>query len=365
MQNGTHRGKLDVERVRTLFANARFSIAGVFIGTFFFALFFWNNISHTVLFTWLAAIVVINFPRFLLVESFHREDRAGEITEEGVLDWERRFYLGVLLSAISWGAVSLFPYQADIGQSLLFATLLLIAMSSASIVTLITSLKMGLTFLTVTIIPLILRALWEGGEHFLILAGSTFAYYLVFTRMAQRLHATVIDNIHLRLENEELSLTDTLTGLWNRRQLYLFVDQLQLQVERSGEVFSIILLDLDHFKRFNDSRGHNAGDELLVKVAGIICSESRQEDLSVRYGGEEFLVVLPRAAMDEAAEVAERIRLGVSGNTPVTISAGIAEFHGGCDFDTLLGRADEALYHAKAQGRDRVISYDALPQERR
>jgi diguanylate cyclase (GGDEF)-like protein len=185
-------------------------------------------------------------------------------------------------------------------------------------------------------------------------------YYVIFTNMAWRLNRTVIDNITLKIENEEVSLKDPLTGLWNRRQLYLFAQQLRLQGERRDETFSIILLDLDHFKAFNDGNGHNAGDSLLSEVAGIISSASRNEDLVVRYGGEEFMVVLPRTDVVQATMVAERIRQGIRRRTSVSISAGVAGHRQYETFDQMTARADKALYRAKDAGRDQVVAWSEM-----
>jgi len=363
VRNGTRRHRLDAERIRALYAHARFSIVGVLLSALFFTLFFRQNIDAGILTLWVGVILGITLARLMLVEAFHFKQRQKAIPEEAMAQWERRFYLGVLLSSLSWSVVSLFPFEQAPLQSLIYTALILIAMSSASILTLITSLKMGLTFLSAALLPLIARALLEGGEGFLILASVITAYYLIFTHMAQRLHKAIVDNIGLKLENEELSLKDALTGLWNRRQLQLFVEQLQSQTERSDEPFSIILLDLDHFKHFNDSNGHGAGDEMLLRVAEILSRESRDGDLVVRYGGEEFLLVLPRADTRQAMGVAERIRAEVQAQTRLSISAGIAAYHEQSDFDSLLAQADQALYAAKERGRNRVLDFHTLAEE--
>lgn len=356
-RNYTHRDKLDLERVRVLYSNARFSVAGVFVSALFFSLFLWDSVDPQIWGIWLSAILAINLPRLLLVEVFHRRLRHEQLKPGKTAGWERLFLVGVLLSALSWGAVSLFPFSGDPTLSLVYAALFLIAISSASIVTLITSLTMGLTFLSVAVLPLVARCLLAGEGALLILGLACLTYYVIFIQMACRLHYAIIDNITLRIENEELSLKDALTGLWNRRQLYLFIEQLQSRYGRSGETFSLILMDLDHFKDYNDSMGHNAGDELLVKVAEIIMQESRDEDLAVRYGGEEFLVVLPRAGVRQASQVAERIRSRVALHTGGSLSAGIVGYRQEEGFEKMVARADEALYTAKSQGRNQVIAY--------
>lgn len=356
-QSETQLEKRELERIKLLYDNARFSIAGVFISTFFFTIFLWNNIPRPVWLIWILSIVLINFPRFYLVHIFHRRLQFDDIKLGDISRWENRLFLGVVFSSLSWGAVGLFPFHSEQQSSLVFAALILVGMCSTSIVTMISSLKMGLTFITIALMPLTARALLAGEIPLFILAVILLTYYAIFTQLACRLHYTIIDNIHLKFENEELSLRDTLTGLWNRRQLSLFIEQLRSRAERNGETFSVILMDLDYFKNYNDSKGHNAGDSLLSKAADIISHESRDVDLAVRYGGEEFLVVLPRAGVEQAAQLAERIRTSIERETEVTLSAGIAGYTEKESFEKMMAKADEALYQAKYRGRNRVVLY--------
>lgn len=161
-----------------------------------------------------------------------------------------------------------------------------------------------------------------------------------------------------------LSLTDRLTGVHNYA---FFADALPREcrrAERYGLPLSLVLLDLDHFKAFNDRWGHDAGNRLLSAVGQVIQASSRSSDIAARFGGEEFALIVPGPA-EEALEAAERIRAAVAEVTVLvaggesagtTISAGVADFHNG-DGDTgerMLDQADKALYHSKATGRDRV-----------
>jgi len=162
-------------------------------------------------------------------------------------------------------------------------------------------------------------------------------------------------------ELERLSVTDALTGLYNRRHL---MGTLANEVQRSRRLrrtFSVLMADVDHFKRFNDTGGHLAGDAALVKVAEILRKATRGVDSVARYGGEEFLVMLIEAPLATAAIVAERIRARVASEPfeggKVTVSVGIAEYpsHGDTP-EELIASADAAMYQAKSQGRDRVIA---------
>lgn len=166
----------------------------------------------------------------------------------------------------------------------------------------------------------------------------------------------------------ELSNTDHLTGLFNRRYL---IEALDKEVQRSGRkdgMVALIMLDLDHFKRVNDTYGHMQGDVVLQKVALQLQKELRGYDVAARYGGEEFVAILPDTNLKDAFMVADRIRLSIQGmhlagpmsGERITASLGIASFPSPRydDIDGLLRAADEALYQAKERGRNRVIVSD-------
>lgn len=157
----------------------------------------------------------------------------------------------------------------------------------------------------------------------------------------------------------DLSQHDALTGLYNRRAMDSRLQQQWEHFVRSGERFSIALLDLDHFKRINDTRGHQAGDEVLKRTAAWLAIRVRGEDTLARVGGEEFLVLMPGADGEAARALAERLRHGLAeaeaAHTGITVSIGVAEaLWADAGTDRLLRRADAAMYRAKEGGRDRV-----------
>lgn len=150
-----------------------------------------------------------------------------------------------------------------------------------------------------------------------------------------------------------MAMTDELTRLPNRRALLLFAEE---QLERR-QTFCLVAFDIDHFKRVNDTYGHDMGDEVLRRVADACRSALRRDDRLGRTGGEEFIAVLPRTTAAVAVEVAERLRNAVAsseGEPKVTISLGVSEWSEGDSFATLAKRADESLYRAKEGGRNRV-----------
>ncbi|KHK01957.1 sensor domain-containing diguanylate cyclase [Desulfovibrio sp. TomC] len=172
---------------------------------------------------------------------------------------------------------------------------------------------------------------------------------------------------------ERLSVQDALTGLYNRRFLFSGGLKLLSAAARAGQHCVCLMLDVDHFKRVNDTFGHQAGDQVLAHVGQILSGAVRKSDLVARYGGEEFVVLLIGAGLAEGLELAERIRRTMAeqpspaaGRTlAVTVSVGVAEMRGQEDFgeaalDALLARADAAMYAAKAAGRNRVMAEGAV-----
>lgn len=159
---------------------------------------------------------------------------------------------------------------------------------------------------------------------------------------------------HVR-ELDALARTDALTGVANRRAGEEALERELALAARRDAPLSVVMLDLDHFKSYNDRLGHGAGDLLLQRTARAWRSELRTSDLLVRWGGEEFLAVLPDCPLAEAGAVAERLRAAVP--APATCSAGVAQGAAAESRDGLLSRADEALYSAKNEGRDRVAVY--------
>jgi diguanylate cyclase len=162
------------------------------------------------------------------------------------------------------------------------------------------------------------------------------------------------------------SLTDPLTTLANRKFFDLALDKAMAESAKSGEPLSLLMTDIDHFKKFNDTFGHLTGDQVLRLVAQAVKQNVKGQDVAARYGGEEFAVILPRTALKQALTVADHIRRAVMGKElmkrstgehlgRITISIGVALYRADDTAQSLIGRADTGLYAAKRNGRNRVI----------
>jgi two-component system, cell cycle response regulator len=184
----------------------------------------------------------------------------------------------------------------------------------------------------------------------------------------------------LEVKNRELaqlSISDGLTGLFNHRHMQELLEEEFERANRTGDPLAVAMLDLDRFKSVNDSYGHQVGDHVLQAMSEILRNTAREIDRLGRYGGEEFIVILPETGIDEAAVFAERVREAVEAHPfakemrdpiQLTVSAGVAEYpHAAvANPHELVKRADQALYSAKTSGRNRVIRFDqmeAVPAE--
>lgn len=197
-------------------------------------------------------------------------------------------------------------------------------------------------------------------------ASHTFAknLLLVLSERVQSHNRVIADSYGEMRKFERHATTDALTNLANRHAMQdLFPGEIDRCVQKNSPI-SMIMIDVDNFKQFNDMFGHIAGDRALSAVSNVLRSQFPPRDLLVRYGGDEFAVLLPGADKEQALEIADRVRLAVGSSTadgsdsliriPVRISMGVAELTPPGDLDVLIRAADAALYRAKNAGRDAV-----------
>jgi diguanylate cyclase (GGDEF)-like protein len=192
-------------------------------------------------------------------------------------------------------------------------------------------------------------------------------------RQLVQLTGMAIATLNLRTKLENQSIRDSLTGLFNRHFMQISLERELARAARRGQTLAVFMLDLDHFKKFNDTFGHAAGDMVLKAVAEIFRSSIRTEDIACRYGGEEFTIMLPDISHGVALERAEGVRRAVAGLnltfdsetfSEITVSIGIAMYPAdGEAAEQLLRRADMALYRAKRGGRNQVAEFEMLDSQ--
>ena len=187
-----------------------------------------------------------------------------------------------------------------------------------------------------------------------ITIGSMMSYSRYFRLFNQEKQLEAINK-----KLELISETDELTGLFNRRRISDEMEKLIAISERYNSIFSIAMIDIDHFKKINDTYGHNTGDEILRELAGLIKSKLRTSDLVGRWGGEEFILILPNTTPEDSGILLSRLQKDISNHSfcngiKIAFSAGICGFLSGTSLNQLIDCADRALYNAKENGRNRT-----------
>jgi diguanylate cyclase (GGDEF)-like protein len=292
-------------------------------------------------------------------------------------DFNRREVIGALrrMTELGWGVVAQIGEEEVYAQTVRIRTLILTICLGLLLAIGLTAYLLGLTIVR----PLdrltngaAKVATGDLGVQLPVVSRSEVGYLTqafndMVARLRQGQEALATINKTLIEKNKELqtlSITDSLTGLYNRKH---FMEALATEVARAKRhkhPCSVMMIDIDHFKKYNDTFGHQAGDDLLKKIGRIFTESLRSIDYASRYGGDEFIVLLPEVGSGGVVEVAERIRERVDAEAlssdakmvVITVSIGVAAFpEHGKNPETIIATADGALYHAKRSGRNRVV----------
>jgi len=331
---------------------------------------FWSDGDHLRVAAWLGLVALSSTVRMALFARYHlKVPSSAEI-----LAWEKPYLVTLLVSSLIWGVgiVWALPHDSLLHEAIAFGFLMGMAGGALSVYSAIRML--ALATITAILLPLTLWMAIEGGPIRNAMTLAALIYFLSAWRATRILSSSLQQNfektyaLHDAKEAaERLASTDALTGISNRRAFFEHAAITFHYCRRNKKPVAAMLIDIDHFKRINDTRGHAVGDLALQHVAQMLRTVLRKSDLCCRLGGEEFAVLLPDTKLADARHVAEKLRAAIAdqplplpGTTmplSITVSVGVAD---GCDeLEVLLERADSAMYAAKHAGRNRV----ATPQE--
>ena len=332
----------------------------------------WSEINHQPLLIWLAIIFVTSSFRLFLFQNYKRSDPQGT----DVLKWERPYLITLITSSLAWGlGTVILTYN----QSLLYQLItyyILMGMAGAALGVYSSIRYMAITTIVCILLPATIRLFLHGSASTVLTGVATLLFFASAIRgtkiLARTLHQTFQLSNELSIARdtaERLARTDMLTSLYNRRAFKELCNQRIDYCQRHQHPVSLLLLDLDYFKKINDRFGHDAGDRALQQLAKILTDAIRSSDICGRIGGEEFAVLLSDTDLAEASLVAEKIKLTIEHTTiktaetqfSITASIGVAACYD--SLESLLRAADKAMYKAKQSGRNQVICDDSKPAQ--
>ncbi|MDY7066271.1 hypothetical protein PsexTeo8_27290 [Pseudomonas extremaustralis] len=351
------------DRLHQLFRQSFAAIFGSYLAAVLLCWLCWDRFDHQIILVWLGAQAVSSLLRLKMFLEWFRCPTSERTPER----WERRYWVTLTLSAGIWGigALAVMPTDDRLSQALviLFAVGMSVsAVSCYSAYRYLTLTSMGLVLLPCTLWLLLQPSSMQVGVAVAVLMFSTFVVSAThklsdalekafrLTRQMERAHKL----------STVAAQTDELTGLMNRRAFYENAQLLYTQCRQNQQPLCALMLDMDHFKQINDTYGHQAGDQVLRQIGGVISSSFRQTDVYGRLGGEEFAVLLPNTSLDTARNIAEQLVKTISHMVAepvkgVTASLGVASSQTlDHDLHSLMNTADKALYRAKALGRNQV-----------
>ncbi|AKS04833.1 sensor domain-containing diguanylate cyclase [Pseudomonas trivialis] len=351
------------DRLHQLFRQSFAAILGSYLAAVMLCWLCWDRFDHQVILVWLVVLTGSSLLRVKMFVEWFRCPNAERTPDR----WERRYWITLVISAGIWGLGALAVMPTDDRLSQVLVMLFTVGMSVAAVscysaYRYMTLASMGLVLLPCTLWLLFQPSPMQVGVAIAVLVFSTFVVSATrklsdalekafrLTRQMERAH-----NISTRAAQ-----TDELTGLMNRRAFFEHAQVLYEQCRHNRQPLCALMMDMDHFKQINDTYGHQAGDQVLRQIGGVISASFRQADVYGRLGGEEFAVLLPNTSLETARTIAEQLVKAISGlvSEPVhglSASLGVASTDAqDQDLHGLMNTADKALYRAKAQGRNQV-----------
>ena len=355
----------DEQVVAVLYTNLKGAILGSAINIALVTFVLWSIFPTMGLIAWFVFGQALNLLRLYFYQLYNKNTAA----------YPNKLWLNLhrVLTAISgamYGILAFFFFSSEHPLHQILVILLAGGMGAAAVGTHSVDRLTYQLFLFLAVVPLTIRSFLEGTEVHMVVSAMLCLLMLIMLRAAEQSRQVMIDNIFMSQSLRYRATHDSLVDLLNREEFQKEYNRLLQKIGTSPKLISMIFIDLDNFKLLNDTLGHQAGDEALIKIGNIIRKSIRQTDIAARFGGDEFMILIQSDSTDQAKAVAEKIRLKIEFfqqsfndiNLAFGASMGIgyAE-HDNCSFDSLLKAADRACYKAKNSGKGRICLEKALP----
>ena len=331
--------------------------------------------------TWLASILTINTVRFFIGRQYiNNPAKDPQLVHKRL----NLFRVGLIVSALIWGINSFLVNSEHLYEQQVFVAYMLAGLTAGAALVYSIDLICALAFTVVTLLPMLICFTFSGNPFLLVMSIAGFTYILFLVISLKTFNRGLIESVLLRAEAvrnaeeiKQLAFYDVLTGLPNRRLLLERLERSFSQSWRTGKHSAVLFLDLDHFKKLNDTLGHDMGDELLKQVAERLKESVRESDTVSRFGGDEFVLILEnlngdyQLALKEIDQITKLMLANLNQTYHLTdvdymssSSVGVAMMgeHGRTQQE-LLKHADIAMYHAKQSGRNAVSIYDSSMQK--
>lgn len=309
------------------------------------------------IFTWFLAGEILNLVRYFAHKRYFKDS-----TRLSTQTWLLLSRIFTTLSGLLYGLLAIFFFSSENHLYQMLVILLPAGMGAAAVGTHSIDLLTYRLFLFLSVVPLVIRVFLEGTEAHAVTSAMLCLLMLIMLRAAKQYHDVMIDNIEMNYSLHYRATHDGLVGLLNREEFRNIFNATVASTPIKNSTTSIIFIDLDNFKNLNDTFGHQAGDDALIKISDIIRSSLRKSDTAARFGGDEFMILIQSDSIDEANVVAQKILDKIKyfqqelKQTTVKLGAsiGIGYSYTSIEYSDLLKAADQACYKAKNDGKGMI-----------
>ena len=361
---------IQIEKIKLLYQHSLIPVILSGVAGFFLVAALWQSANRQHLIVWLVITILLACIRTVLITRFQRE----KPQDNEVLRWEKPYAISLLLVFLSWSLGLIWIMPRDNLSAVFILNTFSIGLAGAAISWYSPLRYLQMAAISLALIPMIIVLLTLGHEETFWVGIAACCMYVSCMITSVLLQKTFNGNLELAYDLEQakkhaenMASLDALTGLNNRRAFFDKASLLFSYCKRSQEPISALMIDIDHFKKINDSYGHAAGDVALRNLARLLKTNLRDSDLSCRFGGEEFVVLLPNTAANVAAEMANVLKkmimtspIALAGSNALSLTASFGVSDYGETVEDLLNNADEAMYIAKNNGRNHVMTYQLV-----